>query len=72
MVTTNVPTIAIRSETLLRTKPGESMRCSHHISVNACRRRDIQPRPTQAAVARPMTPTDARAWIAEFIRSTSC
>src|ERR1700744_2316011 len=64
MSTTNVPSIANRSDTLLRTKPGESMRCSHHISVSACRRCDIQPRPAQAAVAIPMTPTDARASMA--------
>ena len=68
MITTNVPNIANRSDSLLRTKPGDSMRRSHHISVNACRRCDIQLRPAQAAVARPMTPTDARASIAEFIK----
>ena len=56
----------------MRTKPRESGGWSHHISVNASRRCDIQPRPAHAAVARPMTPTDARAWIAEFIKSTSC
>ena len=37
-ITTNVDTIANRSDSLVRTKPGDSMRAAHHISVNASRR----------------------------------
>ncbi len=70
-MTANVPTMASRSESLLRTKPGDSIWVSHHISVNAWRRCDIQPSPAHTAVARPITPTDVRASIAEFINSCS-
>src|ERR1700690_1508275 len=70
-ITKNIHSMARRSDNLVRTKPGESTGCSHHISVNAARRCDIQLRPAQAAVVRPMTPTDARARIAEFTKSNS-
>lgn len=70
-ITANVPTIASRSENLLRTKPGDSTCESHHISVSACRRCDIQPSPAHTAVTRPMTPTEVRASMAEFINSCS-
>ena len=66
------PTIAIRSESLVRRKPGRSWRSKPHIWLSASRRLAIQPSPAHAAVANPMMPTDVRDSIAESINSTNC
>ena len=68
---TNDDTIAARSENLVRMYPCEPLLC-RHISVSATRRLLIQFRPTHTATLKPMMPTDARASIAEFIRSSIC
>ncbi len=66
------PTMAIRSESLVRRKPGGSWRCCPHIWLNASRKLAIQPSPAHAAAANPMIPTDVRDSIAESISSTNC
>src|SRR5689334_9255923 len=71
-IATNKPTMATRSDSLVRMNPGESWRIRPHIWVSASRRFAIQPSPAQAAVAKPMMPTEVRESIADSISLTSC